>query len=95
MRLHGRLRGSRALVSATALAAALVAHAGCRSSEAWSYDKPRATPAQLDRDLTQCAQQARPTGAFAYPALTGPDREALNLCMEKRGYTVTRRPPGG
>ena len=79
----------------TVLAAVLLAVAGCRSTEEWSYDKPRATAAQLDRDLTQCGRQARPTGTFAYPAMTGPDREALNTCMEKRGYTVIRRPAGG
>jgi hypothetical protein len=68
---------------------------GCRSAEEWSYDKPRVTAGQLDRDLTQCAKEARPTGTFAYPAMTGPDRQALNTCMEKRGYTVIRRPAGG
>jgi hypothetical protein len=68
---------------------------GCRSGEEWTYDKPRVTAGQLDRDLTQCRQIARPTGTFAYPSLTGPDREALNKCMEKRGYTVIRRPEGG
>jgi hypothetical protein len=68
---------------------------GCRSADEWSYDRLRATPFELDRDLTQCAREARPTGTFAYPSLTGPDREALNRCMEKRGYTVIRRPAGG
>jgi len=67
---------------------------GCRSAEEWSYEKPRVSSAQLDRDLTQCGQRARPTGALAYPSITGPDREALNACMQKRGYTVIRRPAG-
>ena len=80
---------------ATVAAILLAAVAGCRSAEEWSYDKPKATPAQLDRDLAQCARQARPAGPFAYPSLTGPDREVLNACMEKRGYTVIRRPAGG
>jgi hypothetical protein len=78
------------MLRVTALAVVL-ALAGCRSSEEWSYDKPRVTSAQLDRDLTQCAHQARPTGPLAYPAMTGPAREALNACMEKRGYTVIRQ----
>jgi hypothetical protein len=76
------------------VAAILMAGAGCRSAEEWSYDRPRVTPFELDRDLTQCAQQSRPTGALAYPSMTGPDRQALNKCMEKRGYTVIRRPSG-
>lgn len=82
-------------VAALVALLALVAIPGCRSGEEWSYDRPRATPAQLDRDLTQCAREARPTGTFAYPSMTGPDREALNKCMAKRGYTVIRRPAGG
>jgi hypothetical protein len=76
------------------IATVLIAGAGCRSAEEWSYNRPRVTPFELDRDLTQCAQQARPTGTFAYPSLSGPDREAFNKCMEKRGYTVIRRPAG-
>lgn len=84
----------RRVAIAVALPVVLVmAGSGCRSAaEEWSYDKPRVTAGQLDRDLTQCAKEARPTGTFAYPAMTGPDREALNKCMEKRGYTVIRRP---
>lgn len=71
-----------------------MAAGGCRSAEEWSYDRPRVTAYELDRDLTQCAREARPTGTFAYPSLTGPDRVAFNRCMEKRGYTVIRRPAG-
>jgi hypothetical protein len=75
--------------------ALLLACSGCRSAaEEWSYEKPRVTSGQLDRDLTQCAREARPTGPFAYPSVTGPDRDAFNRCMEKRGYTVIRRPAG-
>ena len=83
------------LLAVPGLVLILAAAAGCRSGGEWSYDRPRATPAQLDRDLTQCAREARPTGMFAFPSLTGPDREALNACMQKRGYTVGRRPAGG
>jgi hypothetical protein len=95
MRRFEGSRGGRALTRAAVLAVVLAAGAGCRSAEEWIYDKPRVTPAQLDRDLTQCGRQARPTGTFAYPSLTGPDREALNKCMEKRGYTVIQRAEGG
>jgi hypothetical protein len=78
-----------------ALLLAVLAVPGCRSAaEEWSYDKPRVTAGQLDRDLAQCAREARPTGPFAYPSVTGPDRDAFNRCMEKRGYTVIRRPSG-
>jgi hypothetical protein len=79
-----RRPGARALVALAALAAL----AGCRSGE-WQYDKPRVTAAQLDRDLVQCRQLAKPKGPFSFPALTGPDRDELNACMGKRGYTVT------
>jgi hypothetical protein len=69
----------------------LAALAACRSGTEWIYDKPKATSAQLDRDLTQCRQLTMPKGVLAYPALTGPDREAFNACMQKRGYSVTRQ----
>jgi hypothetical protein len=83
MRMRHRVRAG-----VLAAAGALALLAGCRSGE-WRYDKPRATTAQLDRDLTQCRQLARPKGAFAFPSLTGPDQDELNACMRKRGYTVT------
>lgn len=65
--------------------------AACRSGTEWIYDKPKVTSAQLDRDLTQCRQLTMPKGALAYPAVTGPDREAFNACMQKRGYSATRQ----
>ncbi|MGH7335528.1 MAG: hypothetical protein ACREKS_22840 [Candidatus Rokuibacteriota bacterium] len=65
--------------------------ASCRSGAEWIYDKPKVTSGQLDRDLAQCRQLTMPKGVLAYPALTGPDREAFNACMEKRGYSVTRQ----
>jgi hypothetical protein len=74
------------------MAVVVAACGGYRSNREWSYDKPRVTAAQVDRDLAQCAREGRPTGPFAYPSVTGPDREAFNACMEKRGYTVTRGP---
>ena len=73
------------------MAVLLAGVAACRSGEEWVYDKPKVTSAQLDRDLTQCRQLTMPKGALAYPALTGPDREAFNACMQKRGYSVTRQ----
>jgi hypothetical protein len=94
MRGGGERVGRRIPLGAAALALVLAASEGCRSGTEWSYDKPRVTAAQLDRDLSQCARHARPTGPLAYPSLTGPDRDAFNACMEKRGYTVTRRPSG-
>jgi hypothetical protein len=64
---------------------------GCRSGGDWIYDKPKVTSGQLDRDLAQCRQLTMPKGALTYPSLTGPDREAFNACMEKRGYSATRQ----
>ena len=91
-----RSRRARRVLHAAALSVALLSTVpGCRSAaEGWSYDKPRVTPGQLDRDLTQCAREAHPTGPLAYPSVTGPDRDAFNACMQKRGYTVSRRPAG-
>jgi hypothetical protein len=86
--MSGRLRVGRVRVGL--IVVLLPALATCRSGGEWIYDKPKVTPAQLDRDLTQCRQLTMPKGALAFPALTGPDREAFNACMEKRGYEVTR-----
>jgi hypothetical protein len=86
---HHRMSVGR--VRAALLVVLLPALATCRSGGEWIYDKPKVTPAQLDRDLAQCRQLTMPKGALAFPALRGPDREAFNACMEKRGYTVTRQ----
>jgi len=75
---------------AVAVVVLLAAVSACQAGPDWIYDKPKVTSAQLDRDLVQCRQLTMPKGALAYPALTGPDREAFNACMEKRGYSVTR-----
>ena len=88
VRPRGDLRECRALLGGAVLLVIVGVGGGCRSADEWSYHRPRVTAAQLDRDLTQCSQQARPTGPLAFPSITGPDREALNACMQKRGYTV-------
>jgi hypothetical protein len=93
VRRCGGIQRRRVRLRRAALAMIVGALVGCRSGEEWSYDRPRVTAAQLDRDLTQCSQQARPSGPLAFPSLTGPDRAALNACMQKRGYTVIRRAP--
>lgn len=72
------------------LAAIVAALAGCASGGEWTYEKPGATTFQVDRDLAACRKAATPRGGFAYPALRGPDREAFNDCMRRRGYTVSR-----
>lgn len=77
----------RARTLAVLVAAALAA---CQAGQ-WSYDRPRTTPAQLDRDMNECRKRAAPRGSLSYPALTGMDRSAFNACMEGRGYTVTRQ----
>jgi hypothetical protein len=78
---------SRGRTLAVLVAAALAA---CQGGQ-WSYDRPRTTPAQLDRDMNECRKRAVPRGPLSYPALTGMDRDAFNACMEGRGYTVTRQ----
>jgi len=60
--------------------------AGCASEE-WSYNKPGLTPARLDQDLEACRRQARRPHWFGITREARLDREAINQCMERRGYT--------
>ena len=83
-------RGRRGARTALALAAALAAGAACTTGDQWVYEKPSASPAQVDRDLAACEGLSRPRGPFAYPSLTGVDRERFNACMQARGYSVSR-----
>ena len=83
-------RTRRRTLRALALGVVLTGGSACRSHGEWVYDKPSATPAQIDRDLAACEKLARPRGPLAYPSLTGVDRERFNTCMEARGYRVSR-----
>lgn len=71
------------LVSCAALLTA------CASSQEWIYDKPRTTPAQLDRDKTTCRKAAPTRSLLRTLQEEKVEREAFNRCMEMRGYTVT------
>jgi hypothetical protein len=67
----------------------MIGAGGCASGGAhhWDYDKPRLTAIKLDRDLRECRREAyRP---FALAVFNRIDEEALNRCMERRGYTIT------
>ena len=63
--------------------------AGCASEE-WSYTKAGLTPARLDQDLEACRRQARRPQWFAITRDGRLDREAINQCMERKGYTSRR-----
>jgi hypothetical protein len=63
--------------------------AGC-AVERWSYSKPSLTPARLDLDLETCRRQAHRPNWFALTRSARLDQEALNQCMERKGYTAGR-----
>lgn len=54
------------------------------------YDKPKVTPARLDTDLAACRKQAFRPSRVAIFSSQRYDQEALNTCMERKGYTVRR-----
>ncbi len=70
-------------------ALALVLLAGC-AAEQWSYTKPGLTPGRLDQDLESCRRQAHRPYWFAFTRSARVDQEALNQCMQHRGYTARR-----
>ena len=61
----------------------------CAGSQEWIYEKPRTTPAQLDRDKTMCRKAAPTRSLLRTLQEEKLEREAFNRCMEKRGYTIT------
>ena len=63
--------------------------AGC-AAERWSYTRAGLTPARLDLDLEACRQQAHRPHWFALTRSARVDQEALNKCMERKGYTARR-----
>jgi hypothetical protein len=65
--------------------------AGC-ASEQWTYSRPGLTPARLDVDLDVCRRQAHRPQWFALTRSGRVDQDALNQCMERKGYTVRREP---
>jgi len=70
-----------------AAALALCLLAGC-AAERWSYTKPGLTPGKLDQDLEACRRQAHRPYWFAFTRSARVDQEALNQCMQQKGYAA-------
>jgi len=62
--------------------------AGC--AQHWTYTRPGLLPARLDQDLEACRREAHRPYWFAFTRAARVDQDALNKCMEKRGYTPHR-----
>jgi hypothetical protein len=62
---------------------------GCAERE-WTYEKKNVTPTRYDRDIASCRQEALDPKAFALFPSGRVDRDVLNRCMERKGYTVRR-----
>jgi hypothetical protein len=75
--------------AAAALPALALALAACAGGD-WVYEKKGATATRLDHDLATCRQEATDPKAFAVLPAGRVDRETLNRCMERKGYTVKR-----
>ena len=61
--------------------------AGCAAPK-YVYEKRRATPAQTDHDLQTCRRQSFRPDWFAIWPSNRYDWDAVNRCMEHKGYTV-------
>jgi hypothetical protein len=70
------------------LALALCLLTGC--AQHWSYTKPGLSPARLDQDLEACRREAHRPYWFALTRAARVDQDALNKCMQNRGYTPRR-----
>jgi hypothetical protein len=79
-----RAAGLSALLATVAAVGLL---AGC-ATDRWIYTKPGVTPAALDHDLGACRREAHRPYTFAITRARRVDRQALNLCMERKGYTA-------
>jgi len=62
--------------------------AGCAGR--WTYDKAGVTPGALDRDLAACRSLAHRPYWFAFTRAARVDQDALNQCMQHRGYSARR-----
>jgi len=71
------------------IAALVVIVAGCSSSGEWVYNKPNATAVQVDHDLSVCRKESTRGTAIVIMPSQRIDRDAMNRCMERKGYTVT------
>jgi hypothetical protein len=81
-----------AVLAARALWTLVAVLPACAASQEWIYEKPRATPAQLDQDKTACRKVARERTLFNAFDDEKVDREVFNRCMQSRGYTVKVAP---
>ena len=63
--------------------------AGC-AAERWSYTRAGLTPAKLDQDLEACRRVAHRPHWFALRRSERVDQDALNQCMERKGYSAQR-----
>ena len=71
------------------LALALCLLAGC-AAERWSYTKAGMTPGKLDQDLEGCRRVAHRSHWFGLNREGRVDQEALNQCMQRKGYSAHR-----
>jgi hypothetical protein len=77
------------LIRPTALALLLLALLPACASERWVYYRPNITLARLDQDLTACRKAALVPGRLTKIWKSERiDQDALNRCMERRGYTA-------
>jgi hypothetical protein len=81
-----RALGRRGRQSAGLILMAL-ALAGC-AAPTFAYERRSGTPAQLDRDLNQCKREAFRPSRFSIWQSGRYDVDALNRCMQRKGYTV-------
>ncbi len=68
---------------------AILLLAGCSSTGEWVYNKPRTSAVQVDRDLGTCRKESTRNTAVVVAPSQRLDRDAMNRCMERKGYTVT------
>jgi hypothetical protein len=85
-------RAGLLVCAASLLAGAAGLLAGCATTE-WIYEKPGVLPAKLEHDLAACRKDARDPGAIALPGGERVNRELLNYCMERKGYTARKVTP--
>jgi hypothetical protein len=61
---------------------------GACAAPTFTYERSRATPAQLDRGLGQCKREAFRPARFALRQSGRYDVDVLNRCMERKGYAA-------
>jgi hypothetical protein len=74
-------------VKSSVVVALAVVLAGCAPPR-YMYERRSATPAQLERDLEACQRQGFRPQRFALIRAHRYDWDAVNRCMERKGYRV-------